>query len=62
MVTSPPGFEPGRVEPSRFQVYRLNHSAKVTLTYNLLIIYLSSNSSNIIKAPNIIKASNIIKV
>jgi len=34
----------------------------VTLTYNLLIIYLSSNSSNIIKAPNIIKASNIIKV
>ena len=55
MVTSPPGFEPGRVEPSRFQVYRLNHSAKVTLTYNLLIIYLSSNSSNIIKASNIIK-------
>ena len=31
--TSAAGFEPTRAEPSRFLVYRLNHSAKRTMFY-----------------------------
>ena len=29
--TTPAGFEPTRAEPSRFRIYRLNHSAKVPI-------------------------------
>ena len=36
------GFEPARAEPNRFQVYRLNHSAKA-----VILIYIN------IRAPRI---------
>ena len=37
-ISSPTGFEPVQENPSRFQVYRLNHSAKVT--YSGVIIHI----------------------
>ena len=42
ITTSAAGFEPTRAEPSRFLVYRLNHSAKRTVEqhcYQRCIVY-----------------------
>ena len=42
MNSSVTGFEPVREYPNRFQVYRLNHSAKLTYIYIYIFIYLNN--------------------